>query len=368
MDAAHSPAPGVYESLDAMREAGLDVSSVSRESPLEARVEWFELLRRAVFADDSGLRFHALADGGRVTALLPLRHTGGFVRGVEALGNYYTPIFAPLPFGAADPEALRRLLESAAAERRAHTMRFAPMDPDAPVFEEIVRQLRAIGWKPFRFFCFGNWYLDAPGDWETYVKQRAASMREIRRRARKFNEAGGALEVITEAARADEALAAFQEVYSASWKKPEPYPEFIPGLVRLLASAGALRMGVATLAGRPIAAQLWYVTGRKASSYKVAYHEDYAAFSLGNILTAHLMRHVIERDHIEEFDFLIGDDAYKKFWTSARRERWGIVAYDPRTPIGAALTAREIAGRATKSARERVKSLLGRGGGAHGKG
>jgi CelD/BcsL family acetyltransferase involved in cellulose biosynthesis len=70
------------------------------------------------------------------------------------------------------------------------------------------------------------------------------------------------------------------------------------------------------------------------------------------------MRHVIEQDRVEEVDFLIGDDEYKKIWMSDRRERWGIVAYNPRTLWGAALALREIAARSAKSLRTRAKSLL----------
>jgi CelD/BcsL family acetyltransferase involved in cellulose biosynthesis len=107
-------------------------------------------------------------------------------------------------------------------------------------------------------------------------------------------------------------------------------------------------MGLAWLHGQPVAAQLWFVTGEKASIYKVAYHEAFASYSLGNILTAHLMRHVIESDRVAEVDFLMGDDKYKKIWMSNRRERWGIIAYNPRTLFGAALALREIAGRGIK--------------------
>ncbi|MDR0578904.1 MAG: GNAT family N-acetyltransferase [Candidatus Accumulibacter sp.] len=357
---AGNPTEGTCADLETLRNAGLDMAGLSRESPLEARPEWFELLRRSVFAGDPGVRYHYLADGGRVTALLPVRLAGGIVRKVEALSNYYTSLYAPLLADEADAAALRRLLERAAAERGGvHVMRFAPMDRDARIFRELQDQLRAIGWKPFRFFCFGNWYLKVERDWEHYLGQRSANQRgQIKRKTRRFSEAGGLMEVIAEARRAGEALAAFQEVYSASWKTPEPHPEFIPALVRHLAARGALRMGVARLNGQAVAAQLWFVTGKKACIYKVAYHEAFASHSLGYILTAHLLRHVIEQDRVAEVDFLIGDEEYKKTWMSDRRERWGIIAYNPRTLPGAALALREIAARGLRSARAWIESRL----------
>ncbi|MDR2788961.1 MAG: hypothetical protein LBD06_11565, partial [Candidatus Accumulibacter sp.] len=232
MEFPENPATGVCASLEALRDTGLDLSHLSRESPLEARLEWFELLQRAVFADDPGVRYHYLSNGEKVTALLPMRHTGRIVRETGALSNFYTSLYMPLLSDESDPTALKRLLSGAATERASHVMRFAPMDPDSRIFHELRDHLSSIGWLPFRFFCFGNWYLRVEQDWAHYLKQRSANLRsEIKRRTRQFDEAGGTLEVIADDRRTDEAISAFQTVYSASWKIPEPYPEFIPALV-----------------------------------------------------------------------------------------------------------------------------------------
>ena len=121
-----------------------------------------------------------------------------------------------------------------------------------------------------------------------------------------------------------------------------------------------LRLGIAWLQGRPIAAPLWIVVQDKASIYKVAYHEDFSAYSPGTVLTAHLMQHVIDRDHVKEVDFLTGDDKHKQIWMSHRRERWGIVAYNPRTLIGFALLLKEVLARTTKTLRTSINSRLKR--------
>ena len=47
-----------------------------------------------------------------------------------------------------------------------------------------------------------------------------------------------------------------------------------------------------------------------------------------------MMQHVIEVDRVHEVDYGSGDDPYKKDWMSARRERWGLVARNPRTARG----------------------------------
>ena len=61
-----------------------------------------------------------------------------------------------------------------------------------------------------------------------------------------------------------------------------------------------------------------------------------------------LMKHVLAHDNVTEVDFLTGDDLYKKNWMSHRRERWGIIAYNPKTLGGAAGFLREVLGRALR--------------------
>jgi CelD/BcsL family acetyltransferase involved in cellulose biosynthesis len=60
------------------------------------------------------------------------------------------------------------------------------------------------------------------------------------------------------------------------------------------------------------------------------------------------MEYVLECDNVKEVDYLIGDDQYKQQWMNRRRERWGIVAYNPKTLFGAALLIREAIGRSLR--------------------
>ena len=336
-------------------------------SSIEDSLDWFGLLQQQVYPDDPNVRYYYVANRGRATAILPLRLVQMVgVRTLESLSNYYTSLYAPLMSSIGDPLVLRHLLSAATREMRGtHMMRFAPMDPASPAYAALLDALRDIGWIPLTFFCFGNWFLRVDGGWDDYLRKRSANLRSnIKRRNREFAAEGGTLALITGAEGLEEAIAAFQEVYSASWKKPEPYPEFVPSLIRLLASHGMLRLGIARLQGRPIAAQLWIVGQGKASIYKVAYHHAHAALSPGTVLTSYLMRYVIEEDRVGEVDFLVGDDDYKKVWMSQRRERWGIVAFNPRTVIGCALMLKEVAGRMTKATGRQINGKLSRAGAA----
>lgn len=361
------PAAGLVPAIDikiatsvaAISDEQYELDEFTARESFEYSAEWFALLQNEVYPKDPGVRIYFTAEARLPTTILPVRlTTAGRTRTIEALANFYTSLYTPLQSEDSHPLALREMLAAATREHGgAHVMRFAPMDPDAPIYKDLLDGLQAIGWISFRFFCFGNWHLKAPETWEAYLKSRSGNLRSsIKRMARKFSTDGGSLDVFTNAEGVDEAIAAFQEVYTASWKIPEPYPDFVPSLIRCLGTNGMLRLGVARLNGRPIAAQLWIAGNGKASIYKVAYHEQFASYSPGTVLTAHLMQHVIERDQVKEVDFLIGDDKYKQIWMSDRRERWGIVAYNPRTLIGFALFVKEVLARATKSARERLKA------------
>jgi CelD/BcsL family acetyltransferase involved in cellulose biosynthesis len=309
---------------------------------------WFANLQRTVFTDDPDVRYYIAERGSQPVAILAVRLTrSGHTRRVEALGNYYTSLYSPILAPEATALDLATLLQAASRDHGgAHEMRFAPMDPAAPAYEKTLAALRSIGWSPFRYFCFGNWYLNVTSDWKTYLEQRDGQLRStLKRKGKKFAADGGTLEIITEPAQAEQAIEAFIQVYSHSWKKPEPYPEFIPGLIRWLAEKGWLRLGIARLQSQPIAAQLWIVNAGKASIFKLAYDEAHASHAPGTLLTAHLMEHVIDRDKVEGVDYLIGDDEHKKGWMSRRRERWGSIAYNINSLTGGALLIKEITGR-----------------------
>jgi hypothetical protein len=225
-------------------------------------------------------------------------------------------------------------------------MRFAPVDPEATGTRLLKIALAQSQLKPFDFFAFGNWYLQVEGNWDAYLKGRSGTLRStIKRMMKKLTLDGGTLELIQGGADLDRGLAAYDSAYAASWKVPEPYTQFMPGLMRICAAQGWLRLGLVWLHGKPIAAQFWIVANGKASIYKVAYNEKFKPYAPGTILSAMLMEHVLETDQVTEVDFLIGDDPYKKTWMSHRRERWGIIAFNPKSIAGFFSVAYEIAKR-----------------------
>jgi CelD/BcsL family acetyltransferase involved in cellulose biosynthesis len=334
-------------------------------------LDWFEHLSRTAMDEDQQLRIYNVSNPGdpeqsagtfvgrascRQQGLMPLRKLSAFT-------NYYSCSFAMhFPGVGERGKSMQALAAAIAAERpRWDTIEIQPLDQDSAEFSEMVAAFRKAGFAVQTYFLSGNWYLQVLGrTYEQYVKSLAPALRNtLRRKRKKLEESGRArIEIVTGGERLEEAIEAYTKVYLASWKRPEPYTEFIPGLIRLCARLGALRLGVLHVDGEPAASQLWIVHHGRALIYKLAYDERFADLSVGTVLTATLMQHVLDIDKVEEVDYLTGDDAYKKDWMSHRRERWGILAMNPRTPRGAVSILRNEGGRQIRRASLYIRDRL----------
>lgn len=325
---------------------------------------WFGNLAARGLRSGDRLRIYGVrdrADAG-LALLLPLRHTVGRfgLRRLEGLANWYSSLYGVVALrGNAHPERLRQLAQVLAAERpRWDVLDLHPLDPADPLFQPLLDALNAAGMATQRYFCFVNWYLDVAGrSYDAYAASLPSKLRStLKRKGRQLEKSGRAcFEIVTGGERLEAAIAAYQAVYARSWKSPEPSPEFMPGLIRTCAAHGWLRLGIATVDGMPAAAQLWIVCRGVAAIYKLAYDEQYASLSIGSLLTERLMRHVIDVDQVREVDYLTGDDAYKRDWMSASRERCGIVAFNLRSPRGLAAAALHLGGGKLKAGLRKLR-------------
>lgn len=334
--------------------------TAERES-IEFGIAWYRNLVNSVYPDHEGVRIYVLHHNGLPVAALPVLVTKSTLsQRVESLSNYYTAIYSPV---VAQNVTSRDLVPLIAAIREGHrsltSMKFSPMDSQSANYRMLLDALKMAGMLPFEYFCFGNWFLQVDGEWSSYLKSRSGLQRStIKRMGKKFSTDGGTLELLQGGVDLERSIDAYERVYAASWKVAEPHANFIPGLIRACAERGWLRLGVAWLKDEPIAAQLWFVAGGKAYIYKLAYHEAYKTYAPGTLLTAMLMEHAIEEDRAVEVDYLIGDDPYKKSWMSHRRERWGIIAYNPKTISGIFGLGKEVSGRILKPVVARVRILM----------
>lgn len=357
------------DKLEVVRYQGVDALAPSYPRLFEAAgresffltIDWFRNFESTLLADGEKARIYGVetaADPSVPVAALVTRLARpgkGFWAPMllEALGNYYTSLHGPVSAGGRyQIAALQALVDALWADRRQwDVLDLHPLDVQQPHYAALPEMLRRKGLVVQTYFCFGNWYLEVAGrSFADYFAGLSSSLRKnIPYYTRKLErDPRSRVEIITGGSRLEHALQDYDKVYRSSWKTTEPFPSFVPGLARLAANNGWLRLGIVHVDDEAAAAQIWIVHGGTASIYKVAYDARFAKLSVGTILTAKLMQHVIDVDHVRIVDYLTGDDDYKKEWMSHRRERWGIVAFNPRRLRGAWQAMRNVGGRAIK--------------------
>jgi len=352
----------ICDSFDALPRPFEDMFNGLASTSFFSSLPWFRHFAETVLSPSAGVRIYGFQKAPStedLSLVLPMcqelpgaRKIGP--RRLVALANYYTPLFNPLAIGRGDciQADLDSLAHAIVAERpKWDIVDLHPLQAESPLFDGILNAFRNAGMMAASYFCFGNWYLEVNGrSYREYHDALPSRLQNtIRRKSERLAKTGRLrVEIITDSDHLDDTVAAFGQVYNSSWKTPEPYSQFIPGLIRLCAERGWLRMGIAHIDDEPAAAQLWIVHEGVASIYKLAYAEKFSAESVGSILTARLMQHVIDIDKVRQVDFLSGDDPYKKDWMSHRRERRGIIAYNLRTAWGLLGALRHMAGMARR--------------------
>jgi hypothetical protein len=280
--------------------------------------------------------------------LFPLQTLSPGAR-LAALTTLYSCLWQPLAAAGATPAELAAAGEAFGRFCRGWgQVRLDALDGGWWGLPPLLAGIRAAGLIPLRFDHFGNWHESVAGlTWGDYLAARPGALREVirRRLGQADRDPATTLEVINSAAALEAGIAAYEDVYRRSWKQPEPYPRFGAALMREAAEAGVLRLGLLRLAGRPIAAQYWTVAGGTATLLKLAHDEAARARSPGSVLTAAMIRLLLQREAIAELDFGRGDDAYKALWAGERRQRIGVVLANPHRMGGlAALTRHRLGG------------------------
>ncbi len=328
---------------------------------------WFETLANHTLRNDARLRILSLETDDSTTSELallagvgrsndPLAYGG---RSFTGLHNFYSMLYAPLVSPTTSPEfAIPPLIADLSARRPSYdVLSFQALDPDSSSFSILEAAARKAGFKTQTYFHFGNPYEPITGINSTEYFQNLPTKLQhtIRRKtAHLTNNHDVRITISQHTDELHDAMKRYEAIYAASWKKTEPFPSFIRELVEKLASAGALRLGLLSIDGRPIAAQIWIVWRSVATVYKLAHDSEKDGLSPGTVLTMEMIRHLIDTDNVRELDFGPGDDAYKSAWTTKRRERWGILAFNPKTIRGNIGIVRHILGR-------RLKRVLVRG-------
>jgi hypothetical protein len=339
------PLPDLSRKADAF-------SFLSNPKPLSffEQPDWFALVENCWIASGHTATVVAAEDGR--AALVCCRR--GRERMLRSCTNLYTPEFNILG-DTSSVEAVREFArELAVSHERLEFIQLEGLNPADSSFGALLDGIRSAGWVAKPYFGWAVWHERvADTEFQHYLSTRDSVLRNTWKRKQSLlaRAAAPRWQFYQSGDDPGSFIALYEDVRRRSWKKPEPFPDFIGGLIHLAAAVGALRMGVLFIDDVPAAAQFWIVRAGRATIYKLVYAEEFAQFSPGTLLTMEMMRCVLEQDKPAEIDFGRGDDAYKKLWLTSRRERWGIEAANPRTWRGFALSDRICAA----LARDRMK-------------
>lgn len=322
-----------------LREAQADpaLTALLGRSPTSApfdRLDWLVLLAKHCFPGNACKL--AVARDGDALAVLPFREGPS---GAAPFGNWYSFFVRPLTNDPArSPELFEALARSLAPAGAAH---LAPM-PEAEA-TALAKAFRKASWTGVAEPCDTNHILETGGrSFAEYWAARPGQLRETVRR----KTARGKVSLRIETGFSDADWSAYEAIYAKSWKPEEGNPAFLRAFAQAEAAAGALRMGIAEIDGQPVAAQFWTVEGGTAWIHKLAHDEAHRAHSPGTLLTAALLRHVIDQDHVRTVDFGTGNDPYKRDWMEAQRPRYALQFYRPAAvghwPALARLAARRM--------------------------
>lgn len=310
---------------------------------------WFEILiESTISAGEEVAVFSVEADetekplamlvcripAGQEGSLLSARRPGA--RSIAGLTNFYTCHFDVLVASdVSDPLAAITALVSGIRSKLAPgaplVFDFNYLPKDGANYQLLASALKSAGLTVVPYFHAGTWFEPVGGvSAASYLANRPKSIRqEYARKARKLEKSFSVeQQMYTEASRAEEALAAFQTVYQASWKNVERHPDFIPTLFRLGFASGRLRVGVLYIDGRPAAAQIYTLHEGVATAFKDAYDPEFSKHSPASVLRLFTVSYLIDNDRIAEINFGYGDEPYKQDWFTHRRELAGLLACD----------------------------------------
>ena len=311
---------------DVERAARGSLDRDTQASPFD-RLEWFRRTWTYCAPGDRPLIVRARTEGSDAWLFLAERANSAAV----GLASWYTLAFRPILTGEPSDTVAQALLVAIARRLRPRlssiTLDHVP-ESDAALVQ---RAFRRAGWAARVTPQVANWSIDVTDNsFAEFWAERPGQLRSTAKRK------AAKIDLKTEIFDYFEAAAwdAYADVYADSWKPHEGSLDFLRAMAEEKGRAGALRLGIATLEGRAVAAQLWTVSHGRAIIHKLAHRQDVAELSPGTILSKVMFEHVIDRDRVNLIDFGTGDDRYKADWMGTRVMRMRVELYNLRSPRG----------------------------------
>ncbi len=285
--------------------------------------EWFETLYNNAFDNNKTLLLACVVETDHVLVLLPLQGVDGHW---QALRHRYTSLFTLLTSNT-QQHVLLNCLAQGLNQLNIHSLDLSPVARHDHTLNQLKQALETQGFSCHQRFLFYNWIHRTNGQsYQEYLAERPSTLRNtLKRKQRKLQREQNFNIKMYQGIAVKQGLNDYHTTYFSSWKAHEQYTELLNAIANNLAIPNWTRLAVLSINEQPAAAQLWFVVQRKASIFRLAYAEQWKHYSPGSLLTAYLMRHVIDIDKVSEIDFLTGNEPYKQDWMSQRQKRYSMM-------------------------------------------
>lgn len=304
---------------------------------------WEHFERHGVPAGDRLRMFVAEDHGHRPIAVFPAIFSRLYVVHPRARllhfmgpeGMPYEPILAP---GCPDPgDTIDEVIEFVRSDRLQYdVLRFSPLGPDSPFLARLSRALREHRYGIQSYRIHGDRYETTAGQSSMdYLTARPMQLRErLGSTGRMLFESGRAsFALIREPADVDSAWIGCEPILTEANEQIAEFAEYLPGLMRIAAKAGVMRLGIITLDGQPAAMQLWVIAGKVAHCLRISQLRR-IDLPLDDMVTERITSYLIDEDRVVELDFGYIVDQFGADWAPRTRRRVGIIAFNTHTSRG----------------------------------
>lgn len=213
------------------------------------------------------------------------------------------------------------------------------------------------------------WLLELPESWDAYLGLLSKNRRAQARKAmdRLNDRAHFTCHYVTSAAEFEQGWKTLVDLHQRRWKSlGEPgcfasprFSAFHHEIAQRLLELGELRLWWLEHDGTPISAEYQFVHQGTLYGYQSGIDSAALALEPGRMTQVASKRWAIER-RLQQFDYLRGDESYKKNWRAAPRPTWDLRIAAPRT---AAKFAHNV-WLAKRNVKSWIKTCMQRAGGA----
>ena len=266
------------------------------------------------FGFEAELYLGAVRQGENIIGIAPL-----LLRGEEAFFIGSTDVCDYLDFVIVPGKEVDffNVLLSDLRARDIRRLDLRPLRPDSTVFTHLIDIARDLKYEVSWTAEDISLELDLPPTWQSYLETLSQKQRhEVRRKLRRLGEAGDInYRVIEDGESASQSLAGFLKLFRESRQDKAIFltarmESFFTSLVKTMAHAGLLKLGLLDLDALPVAAVMYFDYNNKVFLYNNGYDPKYSFLSVGLISKVLCIKDSVERGR-SKFDFLKGAEEYK---------------------------------------------------------